>query len=122
MEGVLPKQAGLVYFIQAVGGGPIKIGYTRDEKTLANRLSVMQTGHWRRLQVTSVIRDADRTAERLLHRVFAPARLRGEWFLACDELARGADAEPDPEIPEELAALVTVNFEKYFRALVPEPA
>lgn len=72
-----------VYFIQAVSGGPIKIGVGVDP---ARRLMALQPGNPERLRIIGVIRDAGREQERNLHFKFRASRMHGEWF------------EPSPEL------------------------
>lgn len=69
------------YFIQADGGGPIKIGTTcqEPEKRLAN----LQTGSPVVLRIVGLIHG---NVERQLHDAFAKFRIHGEWFEASDEL------------------------------------
>lgn len=72
----LPRPTGVTYFIQAVAGGPIKIGVTSGDPDA--RAKALQVGNPHRLRVVAVIADA--TAERVLHKRFADWRLMGEWF------------------------------------------
>lgn len=72
-----------VYFIQAMGGGPIKIGSAAD---VTGRLQMLQTGSPVRLQVLAVIPGADECGEFALHAQFAESRLHGEWFQPTPEL------------------------------------
>jgi hypothetical protein len=62
------------YFIQAVTGGPIKIGKTTDPK---GRLKTMQTAIPQQLAVIGLL-IGDHEAS--LHEKFAGFRLSGEWF------------------------------------------
>jgi hypothetical protein len=78
------SSSGKVYFIQAVNGGPVKIGWTSDEK-FQNRLSGLQTGNPYRLQVIGTM-EGDQQVERSLHKQFQHLRLCGEWFENTDEL------------------------------------
>jgi hypothetical protein len=71
------------YFVQAVGGGPVKIGRTR--KPMDERLRALQTGSPVKLRVIGVI-EGDREGE--CHRKFAHDRLHGEWFTATDKLLK----------------------------------
>ena len=67
-----------VYFIQANGpSGPVKIGYTG--RRVSQRLAEGQTFAPEEL---TVLVEAPGTPadEAKLHRLFAPLRLRGEWF------------------------------------------
>lgn len=72
------------YFIQAVRGGPVKIGKSSTRDGVRRRLTTIQTGNPEPLRVTHMLA-GDREAE--LHRRFYGARLVGEWFVAVPELA-----------------------------------
>jgi len=71
-------------FIYAIGAsheGPVKIGFTTG--TTFKRLAELQTAHFVRLQVLAevpVTPTHARQIERLLHGLFRPHALRGEWF------------------------------------------
>jgi hypothetical protein len=72
-----------VYFIQAVQGGPIKIGVAEDVDA---RLSALQTGSPLPLRVLAILPSSGRYGEAQLHQRFAATRLHGEWFEATPEL------------------------------------
>lgn len=82
------------YAIQAVNGGPIKIGSTR--KPVQERLRQLQTGSPLPLRVIAELDGLHH--ERELHHQFADWRLEGEWF---DEDAKwlmlmlGVDCQAD---------------------------
>lgn len=91
-----PARAGtcFVYFVQAEGGGPIKVGMSRSP---SDRLRQLQTSHAERLRMARVVAVHESKAarmERNLHRHFADARLRGEWFRPVPELVKLARAAP----------------------------
>lgn len=85
----------MIYFVQPVGGGPVKIGYTSGPVFV--RLKEMQTGSPVPLTVLGVV-DGDVRAERRLHARFATSRLHGEWFAVSDDLLAVIrdDARPPP--------------------------
>ncbi|MEE9610392.1 MAG: GIY-YIG nuclease family protein [Desulfatiglandales bacterium] len=66
-----------IYFIQAVNGGPIKIGLAKNPKA---RLSELQTAHPYELHIVGVIPNGGKLLESSLHKQFANERLNGEWF------------------------------------------
>lgn len=66
----------VVYFVQGVNGGPIKIGTAID---VAHRLSGLQNGSHVRLKVLATM-DGGFSEERALHRRFAAHHVTGEWF------------------------------------------
>jgi hypothetical protein len=70
------SDTGVVYFIQAVNGGPIKIGTAIDPK---KRLASLQLSCPFRLKILAT-RPGGERLERSLHRRFAAYRLHGEWF------------------------------------------
>jgi len=71
----------MIYFIQGVSGGPIKIGHTK--KSLDVRLKSLQTGYHEELVVLKLHKGSVKT-EAELHALFAEYRLGGEWFQPCD--------------------------------------
>jgi hypothetical protein len=73
---------GLVYFIEAVGAGRIKIGHARDPQA---RLRELQTGSAYTLRLMAMV-PGGMALERALHRRFADLRLAGEWFHATPPL------------------------------------
>lgn len=68
---------GVVYFVQAGQGGPIKIGYTSGQPSV--RVAALQTGNHVPLSLVAVV-NGDPQLERDLHRRFAHLRGIGEWF------------------------------------------
>ena len=82
---------GLIYFIQAVDGGPIKIGVTDQHPN--RRLEQFQAGCPVKLCVLGTT-PGDQWAEDRLHKRFAAHRLHGEWFEPVDELVEVATMNP----------------------------
>lgn len=72
-----------VYFIQAVDGGPIKIGSTFNP---VKRLGSLQGGSPVRLQILGLLKGAGRDAEGALHIRFLDSHSHGEWFHPTPEL------------------------------------
>lgn len=66
----------MVYFVQSVTGGPIKIGKTTN---IANRLSSMQTANGAKLRLLGWI-PGSYGEERDMHARFQRERMIGEWF------------------------------------------
>lgn len=62
------------YFIQAVDGGPIKIGVSVDPR---KRLKSLQTSSHQELRIIGTLK-GNREPE--LHEKFSELRLKGEWF------------------------------------------
>lgn len=73
-----------VYFIQAVTGGPIKIGVAVNVR---ERLKKLQMGNPSLLCVLATMPGA-REDELYLHAEFACSRVRGEWFEPTARLLR----------------------------------
>jgi hypothetical protein len=74
-----------VYFIQAGGTGPIKIGKTGGDPM--RRLSDLQTGSPVPLRLIGIIETREiASSERAFHRAFESDRLHGEWFRPSREL------------------------------------
>lgn len=71
-----------VYFIQAVDGGPIKIGYGAD---VTARLNGLQTGSPVTLRIIGIC-EGDRELEQKLHKELAAHHVRGEWFRPVPEV------------------------------------
>jgi len=63
------------YFIQSENGGPIKIGYTRQDPN--QRLKDLQTGSPVKLKLLGAIKG---NKEAMLHHKFIEERSHGEWF------------------------------------------
>jgi hypothetical protein len=86
-----------VYFVQAVNGGPIKIGFTSHYDP-TRRLRQLQLFSAEELRLIGLIRaqtrdegsglrtGRERALEQSLHRRFAAQRIRGEWFEPSDAL------------------------------------
>lgn len=66
----------MIYFIQAVSGGPIKIGYAADPEKRIAEIQRMSPIELRTLKVI----EGDLRQEKGLHKHFAKFRLHGEWF------------------------------------------
>lgn len=73
----------MVYFIEAVGAGLVKIGFTDGDP--AERLRQLQTGSAHPLRLRATIR-GDMETEKATHRRFAHLRTGGEWFTLAVEV------------------------------------
>ena len=60
-----------------------KIGYTTN---LKKRLEILQTAHYRLLQVYATIENVPRQKETDLHQLFKKKHIRGEWFAITPEI------------------------------------
>jgi hypothetical protein len=81
-----------VYMIQTGDDGPVKIGLTRDVR---RRLETLQISSPTRLRLLALF-EGSRELECELHRRFAAARIKGEWFKPIPELiefAKGGAAQ-----------------------------
>jgi hypothetical protein len=86
-------RAGLIYVMQPYGESPapLKIGFTRDVESLAERVMSVQTGNWRKLEVVC-LRQATFPAEQDLHRRLRERWIRGEWFRPHPDVMRAVHA------------------------------
>lgn len=75
----------MIYFVQSTGGGPVKIGWSRDQISLKRRLQLLQNGYPEKLVIIRTL-DGPRTVEKWLHRFYAVIRLEGEWFRYRDDM------------------------------------
>lgn len=83
----------LIYFVQPVNGGLVKIGRSA---TPHSRLAQLQAHSPLELKIVGVARGSS-LIENLLHRRFAAHRQHGEWFEPCEELQAIIDKLPDSE-------------------------
>lgn len=74
----LEEHYGWTYFVQAIDGGPIKIGSTGHDPL--KRLAVFQVGSPVVLHLLHLFRGTHHEAD--WHTTYADARLHGEWFEA----------------------------------------
>ena len=70
--------SGLIYFIEAIGGDAIKIGYTQQDPF--DRIRSLQTGNHCVLQVIGVIPGPQRLENKIHRTIGKEKRLSGEWF------------------------------------------
>lgn len=83
----MPTSGRMIYIVQSLAGGPVKVGYTRDRAALRQRLIKLQMGSPEKLAVLSV-HDGDRKHEKACHDLMAPRRRSGEWFDVTHEQAQ----------------------------------
>ena len=76
----------MIYVIYAKELNRVKIGYTRDESTLPNRIIALSTGSPTRLEVIKTF-SGDREEEKSIHARFSHLRVVNEWFALSRELA-----------------------------------
>lgn len=80
---VAPKDRyGVVYFVQAGPGGPIKVGWTQD---VGRRLGELQTANAKKLVLLGTVPGTMET-EASLHARFSHLRLEAEWFRNSPEI------------------------------------
>jgi hypothetical protein len=85
-----PRDKGYVYFMQAVDGGPIKIGWAKDPE---KRLAAHQVSSASELKLLGAMWGTQ-DVERKWHARFAHLRIRGEWFEGTEALLRAIDRAP----------------------------
>ena len=78
------KDVDVVYIIQALDGGPVKIGHSTRQGA-ERRLNELQTGNAQQLTIRALY-SGGMWLERALHEFFAKSRIRGEWFSLTPEL------------------------------------
>src|SRR4051812_41688845 len=74
--------AGMIYFIEAVGHGRVKIGYAANPW---KRLRQLQTGHPFELKMLACL-PGELSDEQRLHKEFDSLRIGGEWFKLTPEI------------------------------------
>lgn len=89
----------MIYFIRC--GRYVKIGHAHDP---LKRLIALQIGSPEPLELIGAV-EGGASAEGILHAHFKPYRVRGEWFLVCDEIkAFLASAERNLMAPSDIVA------------------
>jgi hypothetical protein len=83
------RASGTVYFVEAIGAGAVKIGYTATP--VRQRVHGMQANCPHSLRVLGTM-VGDEHFEHELHRRFGRFRLRGEWFELTPEIRSFVDA------------------------------
>jgi hypothetical protein len=100
-----------VYFLQAVGNGPIKIGCTFD---IAKRMMTIQAWCPFKLELKASI-EGDELLEKILHQKFSGYRMHGEWFEPHDELMRVMKSlNEDDGFPDDVADMIDAAREEYW--------
>lgn len=94
----------MLYAIQVGEDGPVKLGVTTRDPV--PRLKDLQTSHHEQLHLRAAW-DGDAVDERRLHRRFAGARLKGEWFTFTAQLQAFVEAYKSDFAPAlaEVAAI-----------------
>jgi len=103
-----------VYFLQAGEGGAVKIGLAKDAR---RRVALLKTGSPLPLTLIGLWADGSAEDEQALHRRFAGARVRGEWFEPVGDLIDFARRFPVPE-PKRHCRVVAVLPSSSPRTLV----
>jgi len=99
----------------------VKIGLVADQRSSAERLKEHQTGNPRRLHNQAVIETpAVHRVEAMLHRIYAPHRVSGEWFDFKDEAQILEVIENVKTLSGEVAKVVPIFDEA--EALATKPS
>ena len=69
----------MIYFIRAKGTNYVKIGYSKDDYGVSQRLTALQTGNWHELELMFCFK-GEFEEENFLHKFYDKYRVRGEWF------------------------------------------
>ena len=80
----------MIYYIGNREQLIVKIGYTRDEKSLNERLISLQTGNPYKLEIIDT-REGCRYIESQLHLQLKEHNLTGEWFTLNDEVLKSVN-------------------------------
>lgn len=80
------RRAGIVYYLQSVDGGPIKIGQSTGAINRFLNIQNMSPVPLKVIGVESLRTRTDPSIERTRHNQFAETRLHGEWFADTPEL------------------------------------
>jgi hypothetical protein len=95
-----PKSSGYVYFVQAPGGGPVKIGFTTDHPK--RRLKQLQSCSPVELTLRAMLRGTSKD-KLALHKRFAANRLHSEWFAPHPDMPSiCCDGEVTQPLPQEV--------------------
>jgi len=90
----------VIYFIGSGKSGPVKVGYSKSEMGVQERLKSLQTGNPEQLSLLGVI-EGSRQGEGNIHRALGKNRIQGEWFkresaMALLEVLTGNQVGADP--------------------------
>lgn len=112
---------GWVYVIGYVDSGddePVKVGYARN---LRHRLSSLQTGTHRRLEILDSV-PGTMECERALHEAMSIHRVAFEWFTCRPEILHAFDGIREQLYDRaEILAPVGEDFEQYYKAVTADP-
>jgi hypothetical protein len=78
------SRSGVIYIVQSVTGGPVKIGFT-ERPTVVNRIAGLQTAHANKL-ILRAAKPGTMAAERRIHTLFKEERMLGEWFALSERI------------------------------------
>ena len=116
---------GRLYFLQVAGGGPIKIGYTRDVRSRLTSLGAWSP--WP-LEVLHAI-EAPPIAEVYCLELFRAHKMRGEWCHPAPEILQFIDAIkatgvvrgcPQPITPADKGCTATPRFDAVIPSIWPD--
>lgn len=115
----------MIYFVEAVGVGHIKIGFT-DGDDAERRLDTLQTGSPVPIRLLGTV-PGGMEEEKDLHRLFASARVHGEWFKPIPEIlalipGAGIKACGKVEIAEKSVQIkvLTVGRRQFTKSLLEQ--
>jgi len=81
----------LIYFIQNINTGSVKIGYSRRIK---ERLSVLSVGSDSKLDIIKVLK-VNNQVESVIFNKFSKDRIKGEWFAYSNNIKRFINDVPN---------------------------
>lgn len=90
----------MIYFVR--DGKYVKIGYTQDADRFRTRLSSLQVGNPRMLEVLALMSHGGPRTESELHRLFAPWRVGGEWFELSTPVKHAVRVATEGGLPQDV--------------------
>lgn len=86
----------MIYFIvEKASPDQVKIGFSKNSKTLKDRISQLQIGNSSKLEVLGIM-DGSMGLEKRLHRIMDDYWISGEWFSLCEPLRNYIDKNTKP--------------------------
>jgi hypothetical protein len=85
----------MIYFLRAMGGDMVKIGFTENDVTLKSRIASLQTGVPWKLELLRLIREGGREMETWFHKQFSWAHSNGEWFVYTPMMLSAYPPQPE---------------------------
>lgn len=91
----------MIYFLRAGERGHVKIGYTRDERTLQYRIKTLQTGQPAKIRLLRII-NGPKWVENWFKEYFSELRLYGECFSYREDMLSVVPPDENPNKPKAI--------------------